>query len=131
MPGMAGARSGSRLTVEQRRRKTVAVRTAMSLFQVWLRPENRDKPEALDQMARCVYDALRVLNELRADTENRRGDHRRRVSAALTADDRNPPESALCCTVHDIQCICLPGCRCRCRYGDGTPACSCPKPGSY
>ena len=32
-----------------------------------------------------------------------------------------PPDSGLCCTVHDTVCICAPGCRCPC-----CPAC--PKP---
>lgn len=37
-------------------------------------------------------------------------------------------ESDLCCTVYDVQCICLPGCRCNCRDADGRAVCSCPKP---
>lgn len=35
--------------------------------------------------------------------------------------DPRRPQSSLCCTLYDIQCICAPGCRCRC-----CPAC--PKP---
>jgi hypothetical protein len=46
-----------------------------------------------------------------------------RPAIPLDHDGRGPGmdtrcESQLCCTVYDIQCICWPGCRCRC-----CPAC--------